>query len=54
MLSLIAAEFVEERVLTERNVNEFDRGQTQSWVNTMLGLARVRENAARFRARYSK
>jgi RNA-directed DNA polymerase len=45
MLSLIAAEFVEERVLTERNVNEFDRGQTQSWVNTMLGLARVRENA---------
>ena len=45
MLSLIAAEFVEERVLTERNVNEFDRDQTQSWVNTMSGLARVRENA---------
>lgn len=31
--------------MTERNVSAFNRSQTQSWTNTMLGLARVRENA---------
>lgn len=31
--------------MTERNVDEFARSQTQSWGNTMSGLARVREKA---------
>ncbi|NRA89622.1 MAG: group II intron reverse transcriptase/maturase [Simkaniaceae bacterium] len=39
------AEFVEGRVLTKRNLSELNRSQTQSWIPTMSGLARVRERA---------
>ena len=42
---MTVAESVEGRALTKRNVSEFNRNQTQSWANTMLGLTRVRENA---------
>jgi group II intron reverse transcriptase/maturase len=42
-----AAEIVEGRALTKRNVGEDARGQTQSWKNTMSRLARVREAAMR-------
>ena len=40
-----AAEPVEGRVLTKRNARESNRVQTQSWGNTMSGLAGVREKA---------
>ena len=42
---MMAAEWAEGRVLTERNASEFDRGQTQGWDSAMSGFARVREIA---------
>ena len=45
------AESVEERVLTKRNASEIARARTQSRINTMSRLARVREAATKVRDR---
>jgi RNA-directed DNA polymerase len=48
-LAIEAAEWMEGRVLTERNASKFDRAQTQSWNPTMSGIACVREIAKKDR-----